>query len=474
MNNDNILKNLFFNILLKILEVIFPFIILSYAARILMPEGLGFYEFLNSIFSLLVLLSSLGITIYGTKVISSFKDNSTELQNKTTELFFISLISSLLVSFCYIIIIIFLKPDLILFYFLGLFVVFGNLFSSIWFFQGIEDFKHIFIRNLFIKILYFISVITFVKSNNDLLIFSSLSTFSILISGLINYYRMQIYLKGFFRLNLSNVFKHFKSLSFYFLFSLSTSFYILFDKILLGLIVDNIALGNYSIALRIIKLITLLISSFSIVLLPKFSYLHGKKNFDLINLYSNKTIFYIAIFAFPAMFGVFMYSDQLVFFIFGESFTSAAMIIRILSFLILPVSISSFLGIQLFLSINKEIFTFFSTFIGAIAFLLISVPVTINFGIFGISILLVFTEYLVMFLQIVFLSKLKFIRINFFQKVFLKIAFSFIFFALFVFIIKNGQSLSIYYFIFEIFSSIIIYFLLLHVFGVKLYNGITL
>lgn len=63
--------------------VIYPVITFPYVARVLLPEGIGAVNFLNSIISYIVLLTSLGIPMYAVKEIAKYRDNK-ELRNKIT------------------------------------------------------------------------------------------------------------------------------------------------------------------------------------------------------------------------------------------------------------------------------------------------------------------------------------------------------------------------------------------------------
>ena len=56
-------------------SLLFPIITFPYAARVLMPEGIGAVNFLNSVISYIVLLTSLGIPMYAVKEVAKYRDD---------------------------------------------------------------------------------------------------------------------------------------------------------------------------------------------------------------------------------------------------------------------------------------------------------------------------------------------------------------------------------------------------------------
>ncbi len=77
-------------------SLLFPIITFPYAARVLLPEGIGTINFLNGIISYIVLFTSLGIPMYAVKEIAKCRDNIKERDKVTVEILILSFALSIL------------------------------------------------------------------------------------------------------------------------------------------------------------------------------------------------------------------------------------------------------------------------------------------------------------------------------------------------------------------------------------------
>ncbi len=89
-------SNILLNGLNTVTSIIFPVITFPYAARILLPDGIGAVNFLNSIISYIILLTSLGIPMYAVKEIAKYRDNKEQRDRITVEIIILSAFLSLL------------------------------------------------------------------------------------------------------------------------------------------------------------------------------------------------------------------------------------------------------------------------------------------------------------------------------------------------------------------------------------------
>ena len=69
-----ILKNYVYNLLYQILVVVLPIITTPYITRIFSSQELGDYGYYSSIVTYFILLATLGVANYGTKVISGHRN----------------------------------------------------------------------------------------------------------------------------------------------------------------------------------------------------------------------------------------------------------------------------------------------------------------------------------------------------------------------------------------------------------------
>ena len=151
---SSIQKNFFYNTILSITQVLFPLIIFSYVARVIEPVGIGKVSFVESICRYAMLIAALGIPIYGVREVAKLKDDKAKLSQLCSELITIHFISSFLISLLYLIIVSSTNQlsEHLNFYLIVLIMIFSNVFSIEWYFQGIGDFKFITIRTLIVRI----------------------------------------------------------------------------------------------------------------------------------------------------------------------------------------------------------------------------------------------------------------------------------------------------------------------------------
>ena len=89
---SSIKNNVLLNYINTLASIVFPLITFPYAARILLPEGIGLVNFQNSIISYITLLSSLGIPLYAVREVARVRDNIKERNRVTVEIALLSLI----------------------------------------------------------------------------------------------------------------------------------------------------------------------------------------------------------------------------------------------------------------------------------------------------------------------------------------------------------------------------------------------
>ena len=131
--------NIILNYINTLSGLIFPIVTFPYAARVLMPEGIGVVNFQNSIIGYIVLLTSLGIPLYAVREIAKCR-NDLELRDRTTVE--ITLLSVILCLLGYIVVWLLgefvprIHEEATLFYILSLTIIFTGI-GVQWFYQGI-------------------------------------------------------------------------------------------------------------------------------------------------------------------------------------------------------------------------------------------------------------------------------------------------------------------------------------------------
>lgn len=361
-------KNLFYNLLLSLSQVIFPLITFPYIARTILPEGVGVVSFVDSVCRYVVLFSALGIPIYGVREVAKAKSDQNQLSKLFNELISINLIFTFLVLllYTYCIIVIPKLNENLIFYLIGFLFIFSNVFIAEWFFQGVEEFKYITKRNLVIKIISTISIFLFVKTSNDALLYFFILVLVNTGNAVVNYNYIKNKFKIKFVFTTNSIQKHIKPLFFVFGSLVFISVYTLLDSIMLGIFSTNHAVGIYTTGLKIARIPMTFIGALGVVLIPRLSEYHEFGNFFEFKQLIKKSINFVITFSVPIFILIIALSKEVVIAFAGISFKDSALVLNILSLLGILIGFSNVFGLQILTPMSKDKYLTISVAIGTL------------------------------------------------------------------------------------------------------------
>ena len=350
-------KNVFYNILFALAQVLLPLITFPYLARTLGPTYLGTLNFAESIARYFVLLAAVGIPVYGVRMIAKYSENKIELSKTFLELFLINLVmaSVLAIGFGFCIYFIpKLSNDSVLFTW-SLAFFFCQTFLFEWFFAGLNQFKFIALRYFFIRIVFILSVFVFIKTNTDYSKYMVLQVGASLLVAVVNIKYILKYIilneSVFSALNLS---KHIKPLLTLFLTIFSISIYLSLDTVLLGFLADNESVGYYSSVLKLNKIIIAILAAVSAAMFPKITHLYQSGEIQKFTEIIRKGFYFIISMGIPIMIIVMGCATQIVFIVLGKGYERSVLPLQISAPLILIVSMSSIFGFQILNALSKD------------------------------------------------------------------------------------------------------------------------
>ena len=94
--SGSVKQNFVYHSIDTISATLFPLIAFPYASRILLPDGIGQVQFFKSIINYVVMLSSLGIPMYGIREIAKVRDDTLAMARTTAELLTLNLILAMI------------------------------------------------------------------------------------------------------------------------------------------------------------------------------------------------------------------------------------------------------------------------------------------------------------------------------------------------------------------------------------------
>lgn len=411
----SIKKNFIFNFLLSISQIVFPLITFPYITHILLPEDVGLVNFVDSFCRYIILFSALGIPIYGVREIAKVKDNINKLETLTNELVSINFILSIIFLFIFFIFVFTIQKLQINYklYLIGSCMIISNVFSFEWYFQGIEEFKYITVRNIGIKI--FLSVLTFfiIKRESDVIPYFLLTVLSYFITAVINFLHAKKNIKLKLIFNLNSLKKHFKPLLLIFSTIFFVSAYTLMDTLILGFLTDDKTVGIYTTGLKIAKIPMLFIGALGVVLIPRLSksYFHNEEADFLLLI--NKSVNFVITFSLPIFFYIFANSNTIIYLIAGKNYSESAIVLQILSVLGILVGLSNIFGMQVLTTMSKDKYFTISVLAGTISSVLLNLLFIPKFKEIGSAFSNITSEVLVTIMTIYFASKFIKIKIDY-------------------------------------------------------------
>lgn len=327
-------QNLVYQITYQFLTIILPLATSPYLSRVLGAEKLGIFSFSNSVVNYFTLFAALGVMNYGTRTIAECIDDKEKRTRCFCEIYLLQLFSSLLALLAYITyIFLFCKENqLVAFVFIGSLL---SVFLDInWFYFGIENFRLTVNRNIVIKLLSIISIFLFVKSANDLWIYTLIIVGSSSVSNGLLFFFLPKYieLKKITKyVQVKNCLKHIKPNLLLFIPLLAMTVYHLMDKVMLGLMSDYVQSGYYYNSDKIVNTPVGFIHAFCNVMLPRIVATSE------CNCEDNKnTLFFLSLkgigFATSAIaFGIAGIAPVFVPLFFGNEFSDCSMLITVLA-----------------------------------------------------------------------------------------------------------------------------------------------
>lgn len=367
MKNKSIAKNSLYNLLYKGFTALFPLLTTSYISRVLMPEGVGMVDYANTIVTYFVTIAALGIPNYGVKLIASYRSDEEKRSKSFVELVTINGISTLICIIVYYILVNVTElfcGKIPLMNTMGI-VLILNFFNIDWFYQGLEEYGYITSRSIFIKILSFVLMLLFVKSKDDFLIYALILCFATAGNYFLNVFNARKYL-SFSKKEKFEYHRHLKPVFVLLAATVATEVYTMLDTVMLEYYQGDAAVGYYTNAVKIVRMIYTVTIAMVATFYPRISslYSEGKKE-EANGLLSTgtKVILLISI---PAVVGLIGIADKIIPVLLGDSFLPSIAILRVLAVLVFVFSIAYFLGHIVLMATGNEKVILKATIGGAI------------------------------------------------------------------------------------------------------------
>lgn len=393
-------ENLILNSLYQILAIFVPLITAPYLGRILKADQIGTYTFVHSIVSYFSHFAMLGIMNYGSREIAKVRDDKNARSKVFCEIYAMQVLTAGVSVIVYVIYAFLSHTEYQLITKLMIIWTASNLLDVGWYCTGMEQFRTIVKRNILIKCLNIVLILTLVRAYSDLNIYTIIMAGCQLLSQIIISFvvikDVKISLPKF-----SEVWPRFKPNFLLFLPTIAATVYQVMDKIMIGAISSKVDLAYYEYADKIIQVPLLIFGAMGTVMLSRMSNVRAKADDSeagLLSMSMDLSMVLASIFAF----GLASVSVELVDVYYGDGFHPSGLIMLMLTPVIFLNGWANVLRMQYVIPRGLDSIYVKATIAGAIVNLIINFIFIPRYGSVGaaigtiiaqIVVTLVFTVY---------------------------------------------------------------------------------
>lgn len=353
---NNLAKNVFYNLIRTLSNIVFPLITFPYVSRVLQPDSIGKYNWSNTYVGYFSLIATLGITTYAIRECSKVRNSQSKVDKVASQIYSINIVTMILsytLLFLSLALFRFLDKYRITILILSLTIMF-NIIGTDWINSAFEDFKFITLRSVLFQFISLILMFLFVKGPNDYNKYALISVIAATGSSITNILYRRKFVKIRFTFSM-NIRKHIVPILNLFVLILVQNIYGSADITMLGIFKNNYEVGYYSTAVKVSGIITQVVASIAFVVLPQLSQAYGQSDYNKINLLLNKGLQFLVGLGFPLCFGTIALSPDIIDILGGKAYYPAvpSLILLMIGFIFSSLG-GSFIGNLILLPSNRE------------------------------------------------------------------------------------------------------------------------
>ena len=403
-NNKNVAINYIYNMIYQISLFILPLITSPYLSRTIGSEGLGSYSYSYSIAYYFYLFGMLGINNYGNRCIAAARDDQEKLDFTFSKIYYFQLLLSSISTICYIGYCIFICKQNVFLAWGQIFYVLSAVVSIDWFFFGIEEFRVTVIRKTVIKIVTSLSIFIFIKTPEQLFLYTLIISLAEFIGELYLWYYIPEFVH-FKKVAFKEIFHDSKSIIVLFVPIIATSIYRNMDKIMIGTLSTMRNVGQYDYAEKIIMICLGCMTALGTVMLPKMANLIANNKKREVKKYLIISMQFAMFMACGISFGLAAVAKRFSVVYFGLDYTECGLALMYLSVTVLPIAWANVIRTQYLIPSAKDKEYVISVIIGAIFNFSLNLFLIPKFGILGAIIGTITAEFSVALVQTILVRK---------------------------------------------------------------------
>ena len=405
---DKIRKNTILSILISLIQYIYPAISFAYVARVLQPEGLGKVQYASAFSSYFVMITGLGMPIYGLRSTSTRKRS--DLPALAGELFLMRCIFGGIACAIFLAFQPFARnADTKLLFIFGV-----NILSAIpacdWLYKGLQEYSILAAISAISRILGIALLLLFVRNASAVYAFALISVAMELVVSISQAlianakWNLSIVTNCFQtirqRRSFSTLRQHLPSMMLFFLMSCAVTIYSHTDVVMLGAIRGSSEAGIYSCAAKIKMVLPTITGALWAAALPRAATLWKRGNIEHFQALTERSYHAVQTIVIPLVLYFFIFAGPCVRLLGGSAYSRAALPMRLLILAVIPIGISNIAGGQVLIPTGREIQLFRAELAGALSNILLNAMLIPLMSVSGAAIATTFSEALVALLTV--------------------------------------------------------------------------
>lgn len=389
--------NILYNAVYQIFIVLVPLITVPYLSRVLGPKTYGIYSSVNNTVQFLMIFCILSVSYVGMRTISRTRTYGTpqELTNAFWGLWYFQGIAGIIT----ILVTVFVATVFHVQYWFYILLMVPYLISAqvdiSWFFQGLADFGRVVLKNMAVKLVSVVLILLWVKSPADLWKYLLIMSVSTMLGSFVFWFDIWRYVgkpvAHFYKFKQTAI-----AIGTLMIPQIATQIYTSLDKPILGWFSNSTQVSFYDNSQRISNMILGVITSISLVIMPKMAS-EGKKAQKIVMKKSlEATVMLGTLFAVIIMAN----TKQFVPFFFGNKYVPMTPLMFWFTLTIIMIPTGGVLANQFALANQRDKDYAVPVVIGAILEIVLSYLLDRPYGAGGAMIAILITEAVVLILRL--------------------------------------------------------------------------
>lgn len=348
LKHQNLLKNYTYLSVLQFYSLLIPLITYPHLIRVLEKDLYGLVIFAQTICAFFSIIIDFGFNITATKHVSIKRNNKKDLSELIVSVYAIKIILALF-SAIVLIVLLFTIPELSknkLIYIISFTVCINDIFFCQWFFQGIEQMKHITKISIFSKTIFAALIFIFIGDKSDYLLVPLFAGFAASINAIASIFIVfRVKKIAFSRPSFKTIFFYFQDAKPIFLSRLISKTKDQSSTVFIGTSIGMIEVAYYDLVIKMVNIANYFLEMITITVFPALS--------KTKNSYATRILFKVTVFFSIIFYTLFFFiGEPIVVFIGGEKMKNAALLFPIVGFFLFRSS-SYFIGNAILIVNNK-------------------------------------------------------------------------------------------------------------------------